>query len=60
MKCTLVYLFLLLNKLVSYYLPKSAIDKISLVVAKLLKEREVFKEKENEKSIEESQQEANE
>ena len=47
-----------IDKLVSYYLPKSAIDKISLSVAKLLKEREIFSEKEESK--EENQQETNE
>lgn len=41
------------------YLPKSAIDKISLVVAKILKEREMFKE-DKEKSLEESDQEEDE
>lgn len=48
-----------IDKLVSYYLPKSAIDKISLVVAKILKEREMFKE-DKEKSLEESDQEEDE
>lgn len=33
-----------IDKLVSYYLPKAAIDKITVTVSKLLKDREGFKE----------------
>lgn len=39
-----------IDKLVSYYLPKAAIDKISVTVSKLLKERESFKEETTEDS----------
>ena len=48
-----------LQVLTNWYLIKSAIDKISLVVAKILKEREMFKE-DKEKSLEESDQEEDE
>ena len=39
-----------IDKLVSYYLPKAAIDKISVIVSKLLNERESFKEETTEDS----------